>query len=764
MSAPFVYLFVSFAAGVLSQRFLHFPEWVLIVALAAAVSGIFVSNFKIAIAANLVFLFLLAATLTQQDRERYGSNELRTWVRAHEKEVVPFEGTLMRTPELSGDYFVLQVKIENVSRVPIHGVARLTVSGDLRESLIAGDRIESFARLRLPKNFRTPGAFDYEQFLQSQNIHVLGSIKNSRLIHKKTREKTLRGHFSAVRSHLIRNTIRNFEPADAGLLRALWLDDRGGLNPSQERILVDAGVFHVIAISGFHISVLLLIMFFALKRFVSFRFAVAVACVLLLGYYVILEGRSSVTRSFLSFLILAFAIWKYEQIRLANWICLSAFIQIALNPQELYDSGFHLTYLSTAVILFLVVPVCRLYQKLPPYYRYPLNFVTTGVIVQLALIPYQIYVFHRIPIYSFFANLVAVPVSSALIATSMFIMPSALLSRLLRIPVQASISGLMSSANLFADSGALTVPSPPVALVLIFYASLALFAMVRFVRWKLLYLIASCLLFAVILIPRPVKPSGDLRVHFLDVGQGDAILLEYPDATFDLVDAGGFMNQDALDTGQAILLPCLSRMGVTRLNRVFLTHAHADHMSGLASLMRYFPVNHLYVTRRPVGVTNYSILLKTILRSPETVSHGHRFSQAGVSLEVLSPDDSRKTNSVANDDSLVLLVEYRGKSLLLTGDIEREREEVLSVRIPGTIDYLKVPHHGSKTSSSVTFLETLHPRVAFISVGSNNWFGHPDPGVVSRYRSKHVLLYRTDLHGTITLRIGENGPSIETYQ
>jgi competence protein ComEC len=761
MSAPFVWILVCFAAGILSAQFLRFSEWLLLPAAIVALFSIHCSKFRIAFAAQAFLLVLIGSVFAQHQSEVYDRNPLRAWVRLHDKEVVPFEGTLIRTPELSEEYFVLHVRVHSVSGKVCEGNARLTVTGELKEPWIVGDRIQSFARLRLGKNFRTEGAFDYERHLRAQEIHALGTIKNPLLIHKLGAEESFRRYTSGIRLNWIRNTIQNFSTPNSGILRALWLDDRGGLRRREEQILMDAGVFHVIAISGFHISILLLLLFLGFKKILTFRWAVAAACLFMFGYFLILEGRSSVTRSFLSFLILSFAIWRYEQIQLGNWICLSAFVQLAINPQELFDTGFHLTYLSTATILFLVVPVCKKFVRLSRVVRYTLNFIVAGVIVQVVLIPYQIYVFHRIPLFTFFANIVAVPISSVLIASSMILMPLPFLTKFVRMPVQGMIQAFLNSSGIFAEQGVRIFASPHLFVIVGFYAIL-IFAIVAKTRVAKMALFGcTCLLLLFILFPRPGRPGGALQVHFLDVGQGDAILLEYPDGTYDMVDGGGFFNADALDTGQAILIPYLCRLGVTRLHRVFLTHAHADHMNGLISLMRYIPVDEFYVTREPVGESNYQQFLWKINRTPTRISHGRKFEQAGVKLEVLLPDDSNRTLSVKNDDSLVLLVQYRGKSVLLTGDIEARSEQALRTRTESHVDYFKVPHHGSKSSSSLTLLEALRPRAAFISVGSNNWFGHPNPAVLSRYRQKHVVLYRTDVHGTIRLRISDHEGRVE---
>ncbi|MCI0416627.1 DNA internalization-related competence protein ComEC/Rec2 [bacterium] len=756
MSAPFVWIFVCFAAGVLSAEFIQFSEWLLLPAAFAALLGLHCSKFRIAITAQAFLLLLIGSVFARHQIELYARNPLREWVRSHEREVVAFAGTLIRTPELSEEYFVLHVRVESVSGILCEGNARLTVTGELKEPWIAGDRIQSFARLRLGKNFRTEGAFDYERHLRAEGIHVLGTIKSPLLIHGQGAEAGFRRFTSGVRLRWIQNTIQTFSASNSGILRALWLDDRGGLRPAEERVLMDAGVFHVIAISGFHISVLLLLLFLGFKRLLSFRCAVAAACLFMLGYFLILEGRSSVTRSFLSFLIFSFAIWRYEQIQLGNWICLSAFVQVAINPQELFDSGFHLTYLSTGAILFLVVPLCKRLNRLSRWIRYPLNFLVAGIIIQIVLIPYQIYVFHRVPLYTLFANIVAVPVSSVLIASSIVLMPLPFLSKFVRTPVQGMIHIFLSSSGIFAEQGVRMFTSPHLAAVFGFYGLLVIGIVAKRNALKITCFAISASLLLFFLTPHSAKPGGALQVHFLDVGQGDAILLEYPDGTYDMVDGGGFFNAGALDTGQAILMPYLCRLGVTRLHRVFLTHAHADHMNGLVSLMRYIPVDEFYVTREPVGEKGYQQFLRNINRAPIRISQGHEFKQAGVLLRVLAPGDSNRTLRVKNDDSLVLLVEYRNKKILLTGDIEMEGEEILSGKIQSPVDYVKVPHHGSKSSSSVPLLEALRPRAGFISVGSNNWFGHPNPNVLGRYRRYHVLLYRTDLHGTIRLRISDH--------
>ena len=230
-----------------------------------------------------------------------------------------------------------------------------------------------------------------------------------------------------------------------------------------------------------------------------------------------------------------------------------------------------------------------------------------------------------------------------------------------------------------------------------------------------------------------------------------------------LVDGGGFWNPDALDIGESVLLPYFSRMGVTRLRRVFLTHAHADHMNGMISMLRYIPVDEVLVTRRPLADPGFQELCLTWLRDIHDVHSGTVFRHAGVTLRVLAPWDSGKELHVANDDSLVMLAEYQGRRALLTGDAEYETEERMVKETLPRVDVLKVPHHGSRTSSTEPLLNAVRPRTAIISVGRNNWFGHPHPQVIRRYRQHHAMLYRTDQVGTIRVTLRKSGVSIQTY-
>ena len=762
MSSPFLLAFVCFAAGIIAGLKTEACAWHLIAAAACAAVSLRSKRYGIGLAAQALFLSLLGLHFVRLQEADYDRNPLRALVREHEMETFRVSGRVLQTPEISDDFWVLRLRVQSVAGAPVDGVARVTVSGDTPACPVAGDLAEAYVRFRLPANYGTEGSFDYERYLRKEGVHVLGTVKNAQLLRVTEPGRSAATVFSRLRLRLIQRIRSGFSPRDAAVLRALWLDDRAGLNPETQQPLIDAGVFHVIAISGFHVAIVLAIGFYLLKQLVSYRKALLGLGLFLVLYFLLLEGRSAITRSFLLYLSFAFASLRYEKIPWGNALGLAALIQIVANPLNLFDAGYHLTYMSTAAIIFIAVPVCGRMRMPRKVYRVVFDFAMTALCVQLVLAPYQAWIFHRIPLAALAANWVAIPVSSVLIAMGMILMPFPFLQPLLAPPARMLIGLLVDSSSVFSGLWLWASLSPAFAAVCGYYCSLSAALLFRSTgrRAACALLAASCLA-ATVWTRHPQECV--FRVHVIDVGQGDAILLEYPDGMYDLVDGGGFWNPEALDVGQSVLLPYFSRMGVTRLNRVFLTHAHADHMNGLFSLLRYIPVNTLIVTRRPLAEPGFQRLCTEWLRDIRSVRAGDVIQQAGVTLTVLAPDDSRKELRVANDDSLVMMAEYEGRRILLTGDAERDAEARMAARSLPRVDVLKVPHHGSRTSSTEALLAAVRPPLAIVSVGRNNWFGHPHPEVVNRYRQHHAMLYRTDRQGTIRVTFQKSGVWIQAF-
>jgi competence protein ComEC len=260
-----------------------------------------------------------------------------------------------------------------------------------------------------------------------------------------------------------------------------------------------------------------------------------------------------------------------------------------------------------------------------------------------------------------------------------------------------------------------------------------------------------------------------VRITLLDVGQGEALFLELPEGRRMLVDAGGVPG-DRFDVGARVVAPFLLHRWVGSLDVLVLTHAQADHIGGVPAILRGFPVGEVWSGEGPHASGTF-LWIQEYLRHRRIP---HRIVSAdspvirwgGATIEVLHPQPRkgagtqapRPQPSRANDASLVLKLGIESQAALLTGDIEREGELTL-LRRPAAVraQVLKVPHHGSRTSSSSVFLAAVRPEVALVSVGYQNRFHHPHPEVVGRYRTLGVRLFRTDLEGAIHVEMTREG-------
>jgi competence protein ComEC len=252
------------------------------------------------------------------------------------------------------------------------------------------------------------------------------------------------------------------------------------------------------------------------------------------------------------------------------------------------------------------------------------------------------------------------------------------------------------------------------------------------------------------------RGDGRLYATFIDVGQGDSIAVRFPRGTTMLVDAGGLTFGSGFDVGDRVVAPVLREAGIRRLDYLVLTHGDPDHVGGAASVLREFRPRSVWegipVPRfEPLAALRATAQMEGLHWA--SVSAGNRVVIDDVEVTTRSPGvPDWERRKVRNDDSIVLDLRWRDVSILLTGDIGKGIERELITSVPESrLRVLKVPHHGSLTSSSAEFVHALHPDVAVFSVGRNNHFGHPVPEVLQRYEEAGSAIFRTDLDGAISL-------------
>ncbi len=661
------------------------------------------------------------------------------------------------------------------------------------EALARGDTVRALASLSPPYRFWNDGTGDPRPGAARRGVLLSGSTDDVIVVRRGFGVTSL---IDRARHRLRERIIETFPIETSPMARALVLGE-DDLASDDQRAFRKSGLAHLLAVSGMHL-VLVVVGFVAALRMLLVRIPrlaargfdasrlAALAGVPIAWMYADLAGGSgSALRAawMCSVLLLAHTLGR----RSTPWRALgiSLVVMALLDPLVIFDLSFVLSALATAGILLLAAPIeARMSRSAPWLPALVAKPLATTLAATISCAPVLALMAPDLPLGGLVANVVAVPIGEAaalplcLVHGLLFAWPAA------ESGCAVAASGALQLVRVIArvfSSTALGIPAPTSEQVAAMAAmGLGLVLAVRSPRRVLLAGALALVVLEVVARSRG-SPHDVLRVTFLDVGQGDSALIDFPDGSSMLVDGGGLVGSP-VDVGERAVLPLLAARRRSAIDVVVLSHPHPDHYLGLDPVLARVPVKELWDTGQgeaeappssspspspsapssssstsAVAVLDRARARGVAVRRPSDVCGTHMFGAARV--DVLAPCPRFVDDRNPNDNSFLLRIRLGERAFLLVGDAEREEEAEAVQRSDLRADVLKVGHHGSRTSSSSAFLEAVKPRVAVISCGVRNRFGHPHRATLDALRTANTRVLRTDRAGSVV--ITTDGQSLE---
>ena len=669
-----------------------------------------------------------------------------------------------------------------------------------------GDKIFITGEFQEPQGMRNEGGFNYKEYLKSLNIYGSVKAKNIKVIEQN--KGNIFMNFTYKISDEIKENIEEFMGEKySGLLIGLLLGDSSKIDENMEENFKITSLTHILAVSGAQVSYIIVAMYSLLKRKIGIQ-KTRVVIIASLIFYTALTGFSpSIVRAGIMGIILMISGLVFRKNDIINSIAISLFFMLVYNPFLLENVGLQLSYLGTIGIIGFnktIILILKNIQIRNRKWKYKINrklilliskikeILAVTMSASLAVVPVMIYHFNLFGTYFLITNLLA----------SIIIGPITLLGTLLVIIsfISINIAKILSyilkfliDILLFISSfsklpiSKIYIPTPKISFIIIIYLSLiiSLFIykvfhernpnttilrvrnLLALVKYKFkqnrndiikrIVIINIVIFLCIIFIPR------DIQINFVDVGQGDSTFIITPKNKTILIDGGG-SNTGSFDVGENTLLPYILDKGYNKIDLMIISHFDSDHVGGLLTILEEIKVEKILIAKQEEQSENYKRFLNIVKEKNIPVIIGKEGEKINIEkdlyLDILFPESEQIEENMINNNSLVFNMHYNNFSMLFTGDIEEIAEKrIIEITNKSRLkaDIIKIPHHGSKTSSTRELLERVLPKIALIGVGKDNLFGHPSSETIDKLNELKIKTYRTDINGEIMINVNKSG-------
>ncbi len=712
-------------------------------------------------------------------------------------------GIILTNVEEKDYKYVTTIKVKYINNVEYKNIKlRLEIkkSKELKEYPNIGDEIEFLGEIKKGNIARNYKGFDYKEYLKTKGLYGVVTVDN---IEIKTKGNSNKNYLYIIQNNIKSNMKKILNEKEAGLCIGILIGDRENISEDTEDNFKKSNLTHMLAVSGSHITYIITAFSNTIGKKQK-KLSKIITIIFLLFFMALTGFTASVMRASIMGIILLIGSLIYRKPDTINNLGISSLIILIINPYFIKDIGFLLSYAGTIGIIFLGDLIINIISKIPEHLKnnntsiqtesnkesilkkivyklikYLINSFSITIAANIMIIPIMAYSFSTISLTFWISNILAAPIMEIVTIFGFIVYFVSLifssLAEFLGIFLNFFLYLMLKIAEFSSNiPGSLIYIKTPYLIECIFYY---LFIAYIFNLWELknklkniifakkimLMIIVFVLIFKLLISIIPLN----LKIYFVDVGQGDCTLIKTPQNKIILVDGGGseFGN---FDVGEQILLPYLLDRKITKIDYIMISHFDSDHVKGILTIIKKLNVKNIIISKQGENSNNYKEFLEIIKDKNINIMQVKKGDNIKIDkytyFEILFPENNLIKENILNNNSIVAKLHCKYISMLFTGDIEEIAETRLyelyknSNALESTI--LKVAHHGSKTSSISKFLDLVKPKIVFIGVGENNKFGHPNTGVIQRLYKYTKKIYRTDLNGEIELNVNDKTISI----
>lgn len=648
---------------------------------------------------------------------------------------------------------------------------RVMVFSDSPCSLEIGDVASFKGKLALFEPPRNPGGFDEITYYSIREIDCSIFAESYQKLNQS--EATIFSKIAEFRNKMS-NTYTLLLPKDAsGMLRSLIIGDKADLGKDLKELYKIGGISHVLAISGLHISILSLIVFFLLKEGMRLnkRLCSMISIFFLCFYFLFSGGSVSTARAVIMSTIILMGNLFFREGDLLNSISLAALLILLKQPIYFWDIGFQLSFV-TVTGLCLGSEIIKSQNGLPEWAK---KYFCGSIVASMASYPLVAYYFGSVPVWGVFVNLIVLPFMGVLVGFGLLSGIAGILSVELGVflsgivyVIYAGIEAVCTFVSNIEFHEWNTGYTPASFVIGIYVVMLLIYFYNEERKWTVLLV---CVTVSVMFLNlNQSRIFQKVEITFLDVGQGDSSVIHTYDNVNIVIDTGGYSFEGMTkNTSQKILIPYFKQRGIQQIDILFLTHMDTDHSGGAVELLENFDVKQVVISdfdREPSMLLDE--LIETLHKKQiplTTISAGQSLSLPnGLYIDCVYPfENSEALGNEENSSSLALKLSYGKNSFLFTGDIGAEEEkQIINSAEDIDVDVLKVAHHGSKYSSSEEFLADCSPKFSVISSGKNNVYGHPSNEVLERLNKLCPIYFNTADTGAVMFETDGKNIRVET--